>query len=65
MGMGLELVATSQLIAVEETTIGTTQGSSSRTLKMPPAGDPGAQQQRQPKPDGPAAEDPDHGEDQR
>ena len=38
MGMGLELVATSQLIAVEDTTIGTTQGSSSSTLKMPPAG---------------------------
>ena len=37
-GIGLSGVATSQFQAVEDTTIGTTQGSSSSTLKVPPAG---------------------------
>ena len=37
-GMRLSGVPTSQFQAVEETTIGTTQGRSSRTLKVPPAG---------------------------
>src|SRR5690349_15223249 len=37
-GMRLSGVATNQFHAVEDTTMGTTQGRSSRTLKVPPAG---------------------------
>ena len=35
MGIGLSAVATRKLTAVAETTTGTTQGSSSNTLKTP------------------------------
>ena len=48
--MGLLLVATSQLIAVEDTTIGTTHGSSEQHLEEAAAGYPGTQQQRQASP---------------